>query len=93
MEQGRSSITDDLGNDKDAFMAEFMRSQQHKHHEEQQQTTSIKIPSPGDPSAYFAPISPAAKTESVSGPGSAANSAPGGINPLMEMLRSGGKSK
>ena len=40
--------------------------------------TSIKIPSPGDPSAYFAPISPAAKTENPS-------------NPIMDLLRSGGK--
>ena len=42
--------------------------------------TSIKIPSPGDPSAYFAPISPAAKTENPS-------------NPIMDLLRSSGKSK
>lgn len=39
--------------------------------------TSIKIPSPGDPSAYFAPISPAAKTENPS-------------NPIMDLLRGGG---
>ena len=38
--------------------------------------TSIKIPSPGDPSAYFAPISPAAKTENPS-------------NPIMDLLRGG----
>ena len=42
--------------------------------------TSIKIPSPGDPSAYFAPISPAAKTENPS-------------NPIMDLLRSGGKGE
>lgn len=49
--------------------------------------TSIKIPSPGDPSAYFAPISPAAKTEHHHEPTSNANQ----LNPIMEMLRSGGK--
>ncbi len=46
--------------------------------------TSIKIPSPGDPSAYFAPISPAEKTE---------NPVIATVNPIMEMLRQGGKSK
>ena len=102
MEHRRSSITDELGinnnnkeetiapensGDPNAFLHEFLRSQQlHKHaphpgqHQEevqpQLQQTSIKIPSPGDPSAYFAPISPAAKTETP-------------INPIMEMLRSG----
>ena len=77
-EPRRSSIIDELGTNAstDTFMQDFLRSQQ-KQQQEQQQQTSIKIPSPGDPSAYFAPISPAAKTENVP------------MNPLMEMLRKG----
>lgn len=54
---------------------------------DQNSMTSIKIPSPGDPSAYFAPISPAAKTEDHQAPAANANQ----LNPIMEMLRSGGK--
>lgn len=50
--------------------------------------TSIKIPSPGDPSAYFAPISPAAKTENLHHVHQQQD-----INPIMEMLRSAGKSE
>ena len=63
----RSSITDEL-NDKEAFMQGFFgkpRSSQDRHQVATHQTASIKIPSPGDPSAYFAPISPAAKTENA----------------------------
>ena len=68
---------------------QLLRTQNQKHHEEQQ--TSIKIPSPGDPSAYFAPISPAAKTETPPMPPSQPEIA---INPIMEMLRAGNaKSK
>ena len=63
-------------------MHQFLRTQQQQHHEEHQ--TSIKIPSPGDPSAYFAPISPAAKTENPITLQSA-----NAINPIMEMLRAG----
>jgi len=37
---------------------------------------SVRIPSPGDPSAYFAPISPAAKT----------NSEPQSSNSILSML-------
>ena len=44
---------------------------------------SIRIPSPGDPSAYFAPISPAAKTSDME---QLTDTSP---NPLMEMLRGG----
>ena len=78
-EPRRSSIIDELGTNAstDTFMQDFLRSQQKQQQEQQQQQTSIKIPSPGDPSAYFAPISPAAKTENVP------------MNPLMEMLRKG----
>ena len=84
----RSSIIDELGtkiSTTETFMEDFLRkNKQNQQHQEQQkpQQTSIKIPSPGDPSAYFAPISPAAKTE---------NTAP--INSLMEMLNRKGKEK
>ena len=44
---------------------------------------NIRIPSPGDPSAYFAPISPAAKTSDIE---QIADTSP---NPIMEMLRGG----
>ena len=66
------------------FIRKNKQNQQHQEQQQQQpqQQTSIKIPSPGDPSAYFAPISPAAKTE---------NTAP--MNSLMEMLnRKGNKN-
>ena len=93
LEHRRSSITDEFGNvnnnskssregSPNAFMHQFLRTQQQQHHEEHQ--TSIKIPSPGDPSAYFAPISPAAKTENPITLQSA-----NAINPIMEMLRAG----
>ena len=88
-EPRRSSIIDELGTNTsstETFMQDFIRKNKQKQHQEQpqqpQQQTSIKIPSPGDPSAYFAPISPAAKTE---------NTAP--INSLMEMLNRKGKKK
>jgi len=98
LEHSRSSITDEVlggivnnNNNKNqrdgspnAFMHQFLRTQNQKHHEEQQ--TSIKIPSPGDPSACFAPVSPAAKTENPPLPSSQPDMA---INPIMEMLRSG----
>ena len=75
-EQRRSSIIDELGTSAatESFLQDFIQKQ----HQEQQQQTRIKIPSPGDPSAYFAPISPAAKTESAPP-----------MNPIMEMLRKG----
>ena len=75
-EQRRSSIIDELGTNAatESFLQDFIQKQQHQ----DQQQTRIKIPSPGDPSAYFAPISPAAKTESAPP-----------MNPIMEMLRKG----
>ena len=75
-EPRRSSIIDELGTSAatESFLQDFIQKQ----HQEQQQQTRIKIPSPGDPSAYFAPISPAAKTESAPP-----------MNPIMEMLRKG----
>jgi len=97
LEHSRSSITDEvLGNinnnnhknqrdgSPNAFMHQFLLTQNQKHHEEQQ--TSIKIPSPGDPGACFAPISPAAKTENPPMPPSQPDVA---ISPIMEMLRAG----
>ena len=49
---------------------------------------TIRIPSPGNPSAYFAPISPAAKTSNIEQvtDSSASN------NSLMDMLRLGSSS-
>ena len=44
---------------------------------------TVRIPSPGDPSAYFAPISPAAKTSSE----------PHHATSLLNMLRAGAAGK
>ena len=46
---------------------------------------NIRIPSPGNPSAYFAPISPAAKTSNIEDLANSSSSK----NPLMDMLRIG----
>ena len=48
---------------------------------------SIRIPSPGNPSAYFAPISPAAKTTNVD----QLENLNASKNSLMEMLCSGSR--
>ena len=50
---------------------------------------NIRIPSPGNPSAYFAPISPAAKTSSDIEQLTDSTSSK---NPLMEILRGRGSS-
>ena len=49
---------------------------------------NIRIPSPGNPSAYFAPISPAAKTSHIEDLADSSSSK----NPLMDMLRVGSSS-
>ena len=46
---------------------------------------NIRIPSPGNPSAYFAPISPAAKTSNIEELANSSSSK----NPLMDILRVG----
>ena len=49
---------------------------------------NIRIPSPGNPSAYFAPISPAAKTSNLEELTNSTSSK----NPLMDILRVGSSS-
>ena len=56
--------------------------------QQHQQAPKVRIPSPGDPSAYFAPISPAAPVHSSSNSADlAANTSESSSNPLMEMLK------
>ncbi|XP_040580326.1 uncharacterized protein [Lepeophtheirus salmonis] len=59
------------------------------------QQTMIRIPSPGDSNNYFAPISPAAPTNSEQAPRrtTATSGAPSLSNSLMEMLRIGARNE
>ena len=47
----------------------------------QQQQPTLRIPSPGDPSAYFAPISPAAATRSAKNSGDSGGGGPAAAAP------------
>jgi len=59
-----------------------------KQFNQHQQAPKVRIPSPGDPSACFAPISPAAPVHSSSNSADqAANTSESSSNPLMEMLK------